>query len=304
MEIREDREATPKTGTQALRSKRRMSVSSALRWAWSEELPKCPPPQGPSALMPGWSAMTRYSELLTTIDAPVNQYGCVPFADWSDPDPDAVLLADAVRALDDFRIDVPEGWNPASDVGSDDLAMSAVRDALERCTIVSEDGARRFRVSPTAVLISHAVNGSVPHWELEDMPRVKFVAGANGQPRWFVRRTVMTATGRFDAAGHEILKPETVEVDGMSARLHRPVVGAYRKPYLDPDPIPTICNRAEYQIFHAALNAVRDEVEGKLSTIALAPVDFAACPWVEWTAEKRPPRILQDAPRGRSKKIS
>jgi len=89
----------------------------------------------------------------------------------------------------------------------------------------------------------------------------------------------------------------TIEVDGWSARLRRPVAGAYRKANFTPDPVPVMVARAEYEIFCGAMCMLFDQLAGRLETIDLVAVDWPVQPWDDSdgaAADSRGPRILPD----------
>ncbi len=161
------------------------------------------------------------------------------------------------------------------------------------------DGERYFRTRPDLLVVRHAILGLVPDWRLAAVPEAKFETWENGRHRWFVRRHVRTVVGTLpDGSDHVVVY--STEADGWSARRQRPVTGAYRKPYLDPDPVPTMVERAEYEIFCAAMAMLFDALAGRLETIDLVAVDWPARPWMDSGEDdglRRQPRILPDLSR-------
>lgn len=279
--------------------RRKMTVSDALKWAWGEELPKVPSADGggPLGFSSAWGAILRYGELHSIVDRQPNQYGCIPFdrAGW--PHADALSLAEAVRELAECEVEVPAGWNPMPELVAVDEALGgrAVATALERATI-QRDGALHFRMRPDVLVVRHAILGMVPDWRLPRLPEVEFEKWENGRHRWYVQRQVSTIEGQ-NTDGSDYVVTTNVEVDGWSSRLQRPVAGAFRRPYFDPDPVPAMVARADYEIFCSAMMMLHDTLSGQLDTIDLVAVDWPAKPWEDsgaTIAESWRPRILPD----------
>lgn len=277
--------------------KRRMTVSAALKWAWSDELPKEPasgkPPPG---MVSVWNSISHYSELSTMIDRQPNRYGCIPFDQSDFPHPDALLIAGAVTALSDMVVDVPDGWNPMPEIAAADrdLGDKAVRDALDKVTVQGADGDRRFRMRPDALIIRYAILGGEPDWQLDKVPVKKLVCNERGTPKWFVQNRVPQIIGE-NPDGSDKIEYVAIESDGWSARGKRPLPGAYQKNFLDPDPVPVIVERAEYEIWHSALTVLHDDLAAKLETIRLQPDCRPLRPWEDDTiGGRRRPRILPD----------
>lgn len=288
------------TGSQ----RRRMTVSEALKWAWSDELPKVPsdafydPPLGARS---AWSAIQEFGALNAMIDRQPNRYGCIPFDRAETPHRDALLIADAVSALAECCVDVPDGWHPMPELAAvdDGLGRAAVNAALHKATDLHDDGSMYFRTRPDILVVRHAIVGLAPDWRMGDLPVRRYVANDNGVEMWFVRREIRSAIG-INPDGSDRVEVINTEVDGWSQRLRRPVAGAYRKPYLDPDPVPVMVARAEYEILVAALAMLCEELAGRLDAIELTPMTWPAQPWAaDSAASGRAPRILPDlrAPR-------
>lgn len=284
--------------------RRRMTVAEALKWAWTDELPKETAAHAGAlatlAAKSAWSGVLQYGELHSIVDRQPNRFGCIPFDEGGLPHPDAYRLAEAVASLVECTVDVPEGWHPMPWLGEIDphLGDKALRDAMASATVDGADGLK-FRLRPDALVIRFAILGVMPLWRMANVPEVKFEIGANGKPRWFVQRPVTTEVGTY-ADGSPRFEARTVEVDGWSERLKRPIAGAYRRAYLDPDPVPVMVARAEYEILCAAMAMLADDLAGTLETIDLVPVDWPERPW-EAQADslvtgriRRQPRILPD----------
>lgn len=280
--------------------RRKMTVSDALKWAWGDELPKV---QGdfrtPSlGSVSAWAAILRYGEVGSIVDRQPNRFGCIPFDEVGWPHSDALRIADAVASLADCSVDVPEGWHPMPELAAIDegLASRAVGDALLKATVADAGGGLRFRARPDVLVVRHAILGLVPDWRLWERPEKQFETWPNGKHRWFVRREVRTVIGEH-ADGTDKIDVQTVEVEGWSSRLQRPVAGAFRKARFVPDPVPAMVARGEYEIFCAAMCMLFDQLSDQLETIELIAVDWPVQPWgdsPERAADSRAPRILDD----------
>lgn len=298
MTIRDARLHSGDAGEAGGPRRRRMTVSEALRWAWSEELPKEPASafyDPPLAARSAWSAIQEFGALNAIVDRQPNRYGCIPFDRADSPHPDALLLAREVSSLAECVLDLPEGWHPMPEMADVDAALGhkAVGDALHKVATGDGRGGSVFRIRPDMLVIRYAIIGIVPDWRLAELPVRRFEAHVGGVEKWFVRRDLRSVIGT-NADGSDRIEIVSTEVDGWSQRLRRPVAGAYRKPYLDPDPVPVMVARAEYQILVAAMTMLHEGLAGTLDTIELLPVDWPDQPWSADSAGERRSRILPD----------
>lgn len=231
-----------------------IGIEAFLSWAYREELPKAEAGTGQAltgalggTLAGGWDAVSRQGELMaeTVRDGRVNAFGVLPLSiDCGPPHPDALAAHAAVSALDRWEIGLPEDWDPLADMH---LSEADRRDAVARAMpriVVGREGVARFRQRPAELVRHHAIMRSAPGWEAQ-APVSKFILGANGKPAWFRRVTATEGMTTFER-----------EVDGFNARSQRPWPGAYKKTYLDPDPAMAAADRAEYEVWHAALAQV------------------------------------------------
>lgn len=300
MEIRDGRQKTGDGRDGSAVKKRKMTVSDALKWAWGEELPKMASDGGgaPNGYSSAWGSILSFGALHSIVDRQPNRYGCIPFDRSGWPHADALVIAHAVEQLAACAVDVPEGWHPMPELAAidDDLAGRAVSDALDRASVAVAGGERQFRLRPDVLVVRHAILGMVPDWRLSHRPIKKFEIWPNGRQRWYVRREVRSVAGQHPD-GSDYIVVHSTEVDGWSSRLQRPVAGAYRRPYFEPDPVPVMVARAEYEIFCAAMTMLLDQLAGALDTIDLVAVDWPAQPWgdsPERATDSRRSRILPD----------
>jgi hypothetical protein len=245
-----------------------------------------------------WSSILRYGEMGSIVDRQPNRFGCIPFDEAGWPHPDALRIADAVADLAECAVDVPEGWHPMPELAAIDehMAARAVSDALVKATTADKDGALRFRARPDVLVVRHAILGMVPEWRLWEQPVKEYEKHANGAHRWYVRREVREVIGEM-ADGSDRVAVQTVEVEGWSTRLQRPVAGAYRKAGFVPDPVPVMVARGEYEIFCGAMCMLFDQLADQLETVELVAVDWPVQPWADSIAggSRWPtPRILPD----------
>lgn len=289
--------ANPLTHARTLADGRRaMPVDQAVAWAFRDELPKCPPvANGPAALRSGYGSVLDYGQLGTVIDQDrVNRYGCI--ADLSRealPHDDAVVLGDAVLALDGLVLDVPADWDPAPELAAfAGLGTRAVSAALRAMIVSDANGASRLKLSPRDLVIRRAVLPPDPAETRLDAVALRHERHANGQDRWFVQATQWIETGAYDADGTPVTRPETIELNGTDRRGRRKP-GAYRKPFLDPDPVPTIIARAEHEMWLAALDVLAGDLGGQAGGLVLLPPSVPARPWLDGDAPAEP-RVLPD----------
>jgi hypothetical protein len=220
-----------------------IGIEAFLRWVYRDELPKEAAPAmeiSTSAYGGGWDAVSRQGELMADMvsDGRPNCYGVLPLGAWygAPAHVDALTAHKVVGKLKE--VEVPEGWAPLAGLGlTDDEATDAVRRAMPR--IASPDG--RLRCKPAELVRRYAVLGGTPCWEAET-PKRRLVTVSN-KPAWFRIVEVTNYLGRV----------ELREVDGFNLRNRRPYPDAYRKTVLEPDPMLAAIERAEYEVWHAAL---------------------------------------------------
>ncbi|GGH27792.1 hypothetical protein GCM10007036_36560 [Alsobacter metallidurans] len=111
---------------------RRLEIEKALAWAFRDELPKTTRPGGrikTLGLPAVWGRIDKFGELLELVDEDgLNQWGVFadPFAVTA-PHPDAIAIAETVKALGLLALDLPADWDPLGDVelGDDRAAVLA-----------------------------------------------------------------------------------------------------------------------------------------------------------------------------------
>ncbi|MGI3900540.1 MAG: hypothetical protein ACRYGP_28270 [Janthinobacterium lividum] len=262
--------------------KARMDIEAALRWAYCNELTKTgalnrdeiDTPRHPGLATPDRDGLGTTVQML--IDMPTNCFGVLQeIGARGTPHPDAIMIGDAVAALDATVMGVPEDWKPLAEM--DDLSPEVsrlVQVAVTRITREIDGDRRLFGMRPSFVVQRYALSGGAPAWRAE-VPTVKIVSHPNGVSKWFVTRVMWSETTDGRDVSHE------VELDGFDTKARRPYGDAYRKLYLDPDPEPAIRARAEYEIWHAALDALAMDLAPRLTSIRLSPTRRPARPWIE-----------------------
>jgi len=256
-------------------AKRVMDIEAVLRWAYRDELPKAAPARAGLArgMSAAWSSVESFVELLTVIDD--NSFGVVPdLLSSNGPHADAIAIFERVRALDDLEIELPDDWNPMVDLGDlGDLGREAIARAIDAATIVDEQNRRRLRRTPRRLVEKHAILGGCPDWEMEAPVAEVVRRGKTGQPAWFVKETIWEEA----FGGQRVAR--VVEVDGFSYTRRRPRPGAYQKTHLVPDPVPGLVERAEYEVWRAALDLLTEELSGQLESIDVRPSPRPHRPW-------------------------
>lgn len=286
---------------------KRVDIEALLRWAYRDELPKDQLSTAflrPQAFGEPWGSVTKTGMLGTEIQEPsiCNRYGMAPdFTAFGQPHADATLLWAYVQALDDATITIPEDWNPIADLGDlahyGEVATAKAIDRLcfhvtpppkaESTTFRSArirrqaaDGTMKLRVPISETIHKYAVLGKGPEWKA-DKPTFCTVKTKEGQSRWFIREEIVIH-------GETIIR----EADGFDRKRRVPKPEAYLKHYYDPDPAKTAEARGEYEIWHAALSALADDVAGRLIDHEPLTPARAARPWEE--PEIHMPRIIMD----------
>lgn len=258
-----------------------IGIEHLLRWAYLEELPHGEVEhRGPAAIVSSYASTNAYLELLANVDGPDvrNIYGVTPTGMDREPHPDAVAVFDAVSGLKGAMPVAPDDWMPGLGLEAHGaLAREAVARALRSMMTDAPsrrgDAALRLRLRRPVIslVLRQVMCGTVPDWYGEPV-QAKPVVGENGTPRWFIAEEVMMA-GAFG------LVAQIVEVDGFDARRRRPMPGAYQKMVLQPDPVPAIVARAEYELWHAAMAHLRAVLAPRLQSHALEPFDAPRQPW-------------------------
>src|SRR3990167_3904144 len=227
--------------------KKPMAIDSLVRWAWRDELPKATviSPVMPSGFSNPWNSVSRYLDLLATIQEPDvrNRYGLVPdLTAASEPHPDAIAIWWHVQDLAGLSFRIGADWNPLEgfDIAEEhvDAAISRAIETLcfrvgrqpeakpigrdfRRWRLSDQREGLALRRSTVDVVQTHAILGGYPPWETET-PQIRTVSYDNGQPKWFRRDTMLTETGAVE-----------VELDGFDRKSRRPRVDAYLKHFYE-----------------------------------------------------------------------
>lgn len=259
-----------------------IGIEAFLSWAYVEELPKAgrEPAMigrtggaGGGGYAGGWDAVSQQGELLAEMvsDGRPNRYGVLPIAiDCGPPHPDALAAHDAISALDHWEVGFPDDWNPLADMN---LAASDIADCVGRARgrilLTDGKGRVRFRQRPAELVRHHAIMRSAPGWQAK-APVASFVLGQNGKPAWFRKVAVTEGVTTVER-----------EVDGFNPKARRPWHDAYKKMLLTPDPMLAAVDRAEYEVWFAALDEVRRtlSMDGVLSGHIVVPAARRARPW-------------------------
>lgn len=277
-----------------LDGKKAIPVDAAVEWAFCQELPKAPPVAGgPAAMRTGYGSILDYGELGTRIDHDaVNRFGCVVDLSSDDfPCDDAIAIGEAVLGLDGLALTLPEDWNPAPELEMfDGLGAKAVAEAVRKLTVRDAEGDLSLKLAVPDLVIGRAI---LPAGEddtgLGPVTR-ECERHADGREKWFVKQDVWTIAGvNPDGTDRTVL--QTIDAPGTDKRGH-PKPGAFRRFFLDPDPVPAIIARAEHEIWHSALTLLAEDLAGRLDGYHVTPPLFSARPWEE--AAPIAPRVLPD----------
>lgn len=251
------------------------TIDEWLFWCWRDELPLVKPDiHGPDGIGAGWNKVGVWTVGGT------NRYGVVHALDQRRAAHGmALALADHVRTLDAVALALPDDWMPCADFDMGALGPEGERlpaRALAGATHLDCQGERRMKEPVSQLVARYALTGRAPDCDIFPPVR-KPVVQWNGAPRWFVKRRVEIGE---DAHGQPII--EEREMDGWNEKKRRPVTGAYQKFRLEPDPLPGLIARAEYEVLHAALAVLVDEwgqFAGAWPEHACTPSPLPLRPW-------------------------
>ena len=227
-----------------------IDIEKLLQWAYRQELPKL---QFLGAGLSGrWSG---FALLGTRVqhEGGGTFYGCL---DVGPPDPDAGVVHEAVKELDSLKAD----WNEDPRVLLSDMSEGVQAEAAAALT--------GYRVQRSELVMRFARMGMRPDWRAEE-PELRPVLAKNNRPAWFARKRVKIKAGGWMEA----------EVNGYDDKRCRPMEGAYRKYYFDPDPRLAVDLRADYANWHASLVWLREELLGRLEMWEPTGPVAAERPW-------------------------
>lgn len=271
--------------------KRIITIERLVRWAYCEELPKAARdagPLGPAAFGPSIDARQQPAWACGGLIDEPNRWGVMPdHSAHDEPHPDALRVGEAVMALTpDCLPEMMAGRCAVFSREEYGAAGEPCRALLDKAqarawAACSGPDGQRFAGSIPALIVRNAVLG-VEDCTF-DVPRLEHERAANGRDRWFVQR-------RHVIDGVVVNREEK----GTDSR-GRPVAGAYRKPYLDPDPWPCALARIRYWAWNCAIKHLARVLEHRLAEHELPPrTQWGAFPdWRPW--EKAAPAVLTAA---------
>lgn len=258
-----------------------MSISDAVEWAFCDELPKSPPTENPQHLLStSYGSVLEAGRLGTLVDGGVNQWGVV--ADLSKdawPHDDAIRIGDAVLGLDALTVEMPLFFKLSMRL--DDFHTSSAKQCANRVfnrVFRTLDGGKvKPVISPVHQIIHRAIMPFDDDCGVFEMPVVDYQRHSDGRERWYLQKTQYIETGRM-VDGQPELKPEIIEIDGWCRKRRIPLAGAYRKPFLSPDPVDALTERMEFLLWRDLMAHIFAIVAPRLTTIRLTP----ACPVPSW----------------------
>jgi hypothetical protein len=249
--------------------KKTIDIEKLLHWAMREELPK-----GQAISASSWDIVSQYAALGVRVDVSRGGGDGLGFL-AGDPHPDAIIVADAVRALgeDAHFEDRVEVLMLFGDLAA--IAGGAV-DAIMSATF-----------NPKAIVISKATQGSRPRWEFE-MPVAcqMFFEARNSRDEL---RTYPIVHGT-DAGGDVVMmkknRGRAFKRDGEYDLALTP-----RSPleWCDPSPLTIADARAEYIAWYLALVTLANRLRGKLADHEPA---HPSAPMMPWLATGAAPRVI------------
>jgi hypothetical protein len=252
--------------------KKTIGIEKLVQWAMREELPK-----GQSVSASPWQIVTQYCALGVRVD--VSGYGDGLGFLGGEPHADALIVAEAIRALDTRarfadRVEVLPLFGDCAGIAGD--AVGAIMGAS---------------FDQRAIVISHATMGTRPAWAFElPSPSQRFYEAQNAAGA--VRRYPVVLGD--DADAHVVMMQKNEgrarARDGEYTYAMSP-----RSPieWCDPAPLSIAHARAQYVAWHAALSHLATVLAAALESFAPAPLALPLMPWLSPTLATR--LIFRDA---------
>jgi hypothetical protein len=239
--------------------KTKIDIEKLVQWAMREELPK-----GQSVSASPWQIVTQFCALGVRVD--VSGYGDGLGFLAGEPHPDALIVADAIRALDtrarfEDRVEVLPLFGDFAGIAGD--AVGAILGAS---------------FDQRGLVISHATMGTRPAWAFElPEPQQRFYEAVNrtGSVR---RYPVVLGT---DADGDLVMMQKNEgrarKRDGEYTLSMSP-----RSPieWSDPAPLSVAHARAQFVAWHMALSHLAAVLDGALESFAPIPLALPVMPWL------------------------
>ena len=242
----------------------KISIEKLLQWAFTEDLGS----RSGNSEPVGTSNFTMIMDVIqlgAIIDRSRNIKG-MAFA--LEPDEDAVMTVEAVRALASRGFDIADGWNPFPEWNDEHgLIAEAVRGEVEA---LRAKGDRLNGRHAASLVYSCAVMGRGPDWQA-DQPACGYVQ-RNGIDAWFLAKKSKDLFG----------KVHTIETDGYDRKRRKPMRGAYRKMELLEPLRGAIISRLEWQIWQDALCELHAALENQLKSHDLVSFFPRRQPWANF----------------------
>lgn len=237
-----------------------MDIEDALIWAYRDEMPK-----RTAGGSDGASSIAMMMELGTAIDSWSLEPG-FPLA-CGEPDPDAVLIDEAVKRLASFADQPIDG---DLDLAPEVVALGADEQAAMRRALLMVAG----------TVVRCAKLGIRPFWPSEN-PKPKALIGGNGKPM----------VARWATITQEALRGPVYYEDLVAAEAFRKDVyhsGAFCPLEFTPDPQSFVEERADYAAWWSALDRLAHELRGTLKCITTNAPAAPERPWIDPGEAERP----------------
>lgn len=238
--------------------KKPVGIEELLHWAYRDELPKGYEGTG-EGVRPAISPMFRYADLGKRVDEWVTEPG-FPAA-MGQPHPDALLIDAAVVRLPEVGLDWAQSRHRLM---PDLLAWADADDSI--MSLLS--------FQPAALVELHSKMGTRPRWDLGPTRVERVINPDNGKP----------VVQYLDETGD-------VVCGRTAGRHYGPLARCPLK--LDPPAREIARARAEYSVWHQAIDRVRETLRAwTLHEHEVLPTRAAPEPWILNTEPKR--RILRN----------
>ena len=239
--------------------KTKIDIEKLVQWAMRDELPK-----GQAVSATPWQIVTQYCALGVRVD--VSGYGDGLGFVAGDPHPDALIVAEAIRALDTAarfrdRVEVLPLFGDLVGIAGD--AVGAILGAS---------------FDQRGIVISNATMGKRPAWQFDlPAPRQRFYEAQNSRGEVRAYPLVLGVDADGDLVTMSKNEGRARKRDGEYTFSMSP-----RSPleWCDPMPISVAHSRAEFVAWHQGLTALAHDLAGRLSRYEPVPLALPLLPWL------------------------
>jgi hypothetical protein len=272
-------------------ARRRIAIEDLLAWAYLKELPKTPRINAPDGFKGAWDKVAEWAAELSLAGLADNRFGVVPdLLSQALPHADALIVHEAVCALDELEVDGLAEFSPFDTRDDVDPALIARYEGAVRSRVVTigKDGRARLRKPLRNLVFNAAILGRAPEWRID-----AFGQDVERWPNGMVKYFRKSGQWETSLSGDIWVEFETaVSADPDTKRLPE---GAEPHPVLEPDPTDDAVSRIHHELWRLALDVLAADLHGRLEKWDVQPCALPLRPWIE--GEPPRGRVLRDLSR-------